>query len=229
MPLRAVTLDVYSALFDTVSGLTAAVAELLRARGASGDPPALARQWRQRHAEALLILNALDRGPAHNRTAIELAARFVLRALRPPLTPDELTTLAAAWERLPPWPETVEVLRSLRSRPLLLASVSNGDDIMQRRLLATLPVPLDHVVSTEGGRFKPHPSVYARALAILRVGAAEVLHVAGSQTDAMGATAAGITTLWVNRTGEPVLDPRFAPAFERPDLRGVIPDLDSLA
>lgn len=229
MPIRAVTLDVYSALFDTVSGLTAAVAEVLRGRGAGGDAAAPARQWRQRHAEALLLLNAVDREPARNRDAIEMAARFVLRNLEPPLTSDESQKLVAAWERLPPWPETVAVLRVLRERPLLLASLSNGDDIMQRRLLATLPVPLDHVISTEGGRFKPHPSVYAKTLATLGVAAGDILHVAGSPTDAMGATAAGITTVWVNRTGDAVLDPRFAPTFECPDLRGVIPVLDSLA
>ncbi|HEU5298240.1 MAG TPA: HAD-IA family hydrolase [bacterium] len=235
MPIRAVTLDVYSALFDTVSGLTAAAAGVLRGRepgdprASAGDARALARQWRQRHAESLLILNALDREPARNRDAIEIAARFVLRELRPPLTASELGHLVAAWERLPPWPEAPDVLRALRARPLILASLSNGDEDMQRRLLATLPVHVDHVISTEGGRFKPHPSVYANALAALGVGAGEVLHVAGSPTDAMGATASGITTLWVNRTGEPVLDPRYAPAFESRDLHRVVPVLDSLS
>ncbi|HXF83066.1 MAG TPA: HAD-IA family hydrolase [bacterium] len=228
MPLKAVTLDVYSALVDTVGGLASAVGALLRARGAAGEPRALAHLWRQRHAEALLVLTALDREPARNRVAIELAARFVLRELRPPLSDEELDLLVEAWEHLPPWPETEGVLRALRERGLLLGSLSNGDEMMLRRLLARLPVAFDHVISTEGGRFKPHPSIYARALQRLQVVREELLHVAGSPTDAMGATAAGITTLWVNRTGEPVLDPRFAPAYESPDLRGVIPVVDSL-
>jgi 2-haloacid dehalogenase len=227
MPPTAVTLDVYSALFDTVSGLASAVAALLQARGAAGEPRPLAQLWRQRHAEALLILTALDREPARNRVAIELAARFALRELQPPLTAEELDRLVEAWEHLPPWPETEEVLRALRDRGLRLASLSNGDELMQRRLLARLPVALDYVISTEGGRFKPHPSVYARALRLLQVDRKELLHVAGSATDAMGATAAGIATLWVNRTGEPVLDPRLAPAFQAPDLRGVLAVLDA--
>jgi FMN phosphatase YigB (HAD superfamily) len=45
----------------------------------------------------------------------------------------------------------------------------------------------------------------------------------------MGATAAGITTLWVNRTDEPVLDARYAPAFESRDLHSIAPVLDALA
>lgn len=226
---RAVTFDVYSALFDTVGGLTGAVAELLRRRGAGGEARTLARAWRSKHAESLLVATALDREPAGNRAAIEAAARFALRAILPPLSGDEAHALVAAWERLPPWPEAIGVLQAVRGRPLVLASLSNGDAEMQRALLATLAVPFDHVISTEGGRFKPHPSVYRKALQILGVGAAELLHVAGSATDAMGATAAEIRTLWVNRTGEPVLDPRLAPAFEGPDLSSVLLVLDRLA
>lgn len=227
--IRAVTFDVYSALFDTVGGLTGAVAEVLRRRAAEGDPRAFARAWRRRHAEYLLAATALDREPASNRAAIEASARHALRELAPPPAEEEVAALVAAWERLPPWPEAIGVLQAVRGRPLALASLSNGDAEMQRALLGTLPVRFDHVISTEGGRFKPHPTVYQKALHILGVGANELLHVAGSATDAMGATAAGIRTLWINRTGEPVLDPRLAPEFEGPDLRHVLSVLDQLA
>jgi len=87
MTIRAVTLDVYSALFDTVSGLTAAVTGVLRRRNAIDDPRTVARRWRQKHAECLLVLNSLDRAPASNREAIEIAARFALRDVQPPLAP----------------------------------------------------------------------------------------------------------------------------------------------
>lgn len=228
MTIRALTFDVYSALFDTIGGLTTAVAGLLSRRGVSGDPGALARAWRGAHAEYLLVATALDREPASNRRAIEAAARFALRNVASALSEEEMAVLLAAWEQLPPWPEAGEVLRAVRARPLVLASLSNGDAQMQRALLGTLRVPFDHVISTEGGRFKPHPSVYAMTLEILGVRAHELLHVAGSATDAMGATAAGITTLWIHRTGAAVLDPRLAPRFEARDLSHVLPALDTL-
>jgi len=229
MVVSAVTFDVYSALFDTVSGLAAAAAAPLSRRGSKEDPRAVARSWRSKHAESLLIANALDREPAGNRAAIERSARFALRLLTPPLDDGEMAALVEAWERLPPWPETVEVLTAVRARPITVASLSNGDEVMQRRLLATLPVPFDTIISTEGGRFKPHPSVYAKTLQVLGVRPEELLHVAGSATDAMGATAAGITTLWINRTDEPVLDPRYAPAFQGSDLHSVVRVLESPA
>ncbi|MDR7484485.1 MAG: HAD-IA family hydrolase [Armatimonadota bacterium] len=227
MAVRAVTFDVYSALFDIVAGLAGALAALFRRRGLSHDPTASARTWRQKHMEYLLIANSLDREPASNRRAIEAAARYALRWLNPPPAGDELQALVAAWEHLPPWPETGEVLQTVRRMPLVLGALSNGDEDMLRALLGTLPVQFDAMVSTQGGKFKPHPSVYRKALRTLGVGAEELLHVAGSPTDAMGATAEGITTVWVNRTGDAVADPRLAPAHEIRTLAG-LPELLSV-
>lgn len=225
--IRAVTFDVYSAVFDTVSGLSDALTQPLRRRGVDGNPRPLARAWRQKHMEYLLVATALDRETPPNRRAIELSASYVLRTLHPPLDTGELARLTAAWEHLPPWPEAGEVLHEVRARPLVLAALSNGDAGMLHALLARLPVRFEHVISTEGGPFKPHPSVYERALRVLEIPAENLLHVAGSPTDAMGATAAGIRTVWINRSGDAVLDPRYAPAHECPDLRGVLPVLEA--
>ncbi len=223
MALRAITFDVYSALFDTMTGLTEALRDLFQRRSHNEDPAAVARAWRQKHMEYLLVVNSLERERASNRRAIEASAGYVLRRLQPPVTPGELRALLGAWERLPPWPEAAEVLREVRRRPLILAALSNGDEGMLRALLTAVPVPFDAIISTEGGKFKPHPSVYQKALERLRVRPDELLHVAGSATDAVGATAAGIPTVWVNRTGDAVIDARLAPAHQTGDLRGVLP------
>jgi len=225
--IRAITFDVYSALYDTVSGLQRALGALLQARGAGGDPAALARAWRQRHMEYLLIANSLDREPARNRTALDASARQTLAAHRPPPTADELSHLIHAWETLPPWPETVGVLTQVRRQPVILGTLSNGDADMLQALLRRLSVTFDHIISTEGGKFKPHPSVYAKALDALGVEREALLHVAGSATDAAGATAFGIRTVWVNRSGNLIADPRFAPAYELPDLTGLTGILDN--
>ncbi len=222
MSIRAVTLDVYAALFDTPGSLAPALEELFRRRGVPDDPYVVARTWREKQRESLLVANSLGREPASNRHAIEAAARYALRGLTPPLSAEEARVLVRAWEHLRPWPEVAEVLQAMRGRPLILAVLSNGDREMLRTLLTTLPVPFDHIISTEGGRFKPHPSVYRKALDVLGVPAGELLHVAGSATDAMGATAVGIRTIWVNRSREAVIDPRLSPAHEVADLRGVL-------
>lgn len=225
--LRAITFDVYSALFDIVTGLTGAVGDLFARREVREDAAAAARLWRQKHMEYLLIANALDREPASNRRAIEASARYALRRLVPAPTPPEVAALVSAWEHLPPWPEVVHVIAEVRRRPVVLATLSNGDEDMLRPLLATLPVAFDQIISTEGGKFKPHPSAYWRTLERLGVPAGAWLHVAGSATDAMGATAAGIRTVWVNRARDAVIDARLAPAHDVADLTGAIPLLDN--
>jgi 2-haloacid dehalogenase len=229
VPIRAVSFDVYSALFDTLTGLADALSQPLRRRGVDSNSRPLARVWRQKHMEYLLVATALDRETAANRRAIELSAVYALRALQPPLDADELARLIGAWEYLPPWPEVAEVLHNVRARPIVLAALSNGDAGMLHALLGRLSVRFDHVISAEGGPFKPHPAVYAKALRVLRISAEDLLHVAGSPTDAMGATAAGIRTVWINRGGDAVVDPRFAPAHEFPDLRGVLSVLHNSA
>jgi 2-haloacid dehalogenase len=223
MTIRAVTFDVYSALYDTPAGLAPALASLFRHRRLSQDPLQVARAWREAHREYLFLANSLDREPASNRRAIEASARHALRSLQPPLTPEEERALVRAWEHLPPWPEAAAVLSEVRRRPLTVAALSNGDRGMLEALTAALPVRFDQIISTEGGKFKPHPSVYLKALEVLGVRAEDLLHVAGSPTDAVGATAAGIPTVWVNRAGGAVLDARFAPAHETRDLWGVLP------
>lgn len=223
MPVRAVTFDVYSAMFDTVRGLTDALRAFFHDRGRTGNAGAAARAWRRAHMDYLLIANSLDREPASNRAAIEASARYVLRSLAPQPGAAELEALVHAWERLPAWPEAAEVLTEVRRRPLALAVFSNGDYRMLDALMRTFPVRFDRIISVEGGKFKPHPSVYRKALAEMGVPAGDLLHVAGSPTDAAGATAAGLRTIWINRAGDAVVDPRFAPAHQAEDLRGILP------
>jgi len=229
MNLGAVSFDIYSALYDTPAGLARAVAPVLKARGVTGDPLAVARAWRHKQREYLQVANSLDREPASNRRAIEASARYTLRGLVPALSAEEVAALVAAWEDLPPWPEAAEALGEVRRRGLVLATLSNGDEDMLRALLdRTLPLRFDYLISTEGGRFKPHPSAYRRALETLGVRVEDLLHVAGAATDAMGATAYGIRTVWVNRAADAVVDPRFAPAHEIATLGDLPPLLDAL-
>lgn len=229
MAIRAITFDVYSALFDTLGGLADAITQILRWRGTEGDPRPLARAWRQKHMEYLLVATALGADAPTNRRAIEQSALHTFRILNPPLGTAELERLTSAWEHLPPWPEAVGVLQAVRSRPVVLGALSNGDEDMLHAVLRRLPVPFDHVISTGGGPFKPHRAVYEKALRMLGVLPEELLHVAGSPTDAMGATAAGISTVWINRGGDAVVEPTLRPAYEGRDLHTVVHILTELS
>lgn len=217
--LKAITFDIYTAVFDTAGSIESALEEFFQRRNIDQNVSAVAKVWRQKHFDFLLLANSLEREPASNRRAIMEAARYALRQVDSPPNEDDLAHLAGAWERLTPWPDALEVLAEVRRMPVVLGALSNGDEDMLRALLATLPVSFDVVVSTEGSKFKPHPSVYGKALEMCDATSDTFIHVAGSVNDAMGATAAGIETIWTNRTGDTALDSRFAPAHEVRDLR----------
>ena len=94
-------------------------------------------------------------------------------------------------------------------------------------VLAALAEPfgadMDHILSAEtAGVYKPHPAVYDLPEAELGIAKAEVLHVAGSPNDAMGAIAGGMACYWSNRTGDRVLDPAYPPTAEGADLTGAL-------
>ena len=220
--LKAVTFDIYTAVFDTAGSIAGVLETHLQQRRLEEDATSIARVWRQKHFDFLLLANSLEREPASNRRAIHEAARYALRHIRPSPTEVELRELTSAWERLTPWPDALEVLSEVRRQPVVLGALSNGDEDMLQTLLATLPVAFDVVVSTEGSKFKPHPSVYARALDLCGATRSDFIHIAGSVNDAMGATAAGIETIWINRTGDAPLDTRFAPAYEVKDLKSAL-------
>src|SRR3989449_10117835 len=137
--------------------------------------------------EYLLIANSLDRESARNRTALEASARHTLAALRPPLSRDELSHLIDAWKTLPPWPDTVGVLTQVRRLPVILGTLSNGDADMLEALLGRLPVAFARIISTEAGRFNPHPPAYAKPRKALGGDQADLRHSPDSPTAAAGA------------------------------------------
>jgi putative hydrolase of the HAD superfamily len=119
------------------------------------------------------------------------------------------------------FPEAPDVLRELKRRGLLLATVTNrafGGERFRRELReADLDPGWDaHAISVEAGYLKPHAALFEHALRELAVAPAEALMVGNSLLeDVAGAARLGIHTAW-----------RRSP----PDAEGVEPDVtvDSL-
>ena len=218
-----ITFDVYSALFDIESSLVPPVKTAL---GADGDALELVRNWRRKQMEWVLISNSLGGArltfESITRRALDDSLARARRNLPEPVRAD----LAAVWRTLRPWPEAAPVLQEVKDRGYVVGWLSNGDEAMLRALLPLLPPVVDHVFSTEqAGHYKPHPSVYALPLRALRLKASDVLHVAGSITDVIGAKAAGLPCVWSNRRREPLPDPGNPPDAQVADLSGLLPIL----
>jgi putative hydrolase of the HAD superfamily len=109
-----------------------------------------------------------------------------------------------------------DFLAALDEAGIATALVTNSSTMAQLAKLEAvgLATAFDAVViSGQVGVAKPDPGIFGRALDELHLTAADVWHVGDSlSTDVAGAVAAGIWSVWLNRTGR-----QLAPSDPRPD------------
>ncbi len=101
------------------------------------------------------------------------------------------------------YPDAAPALRTWRERGLRTVCVSNWDyelgDVLEEVGLAS---ELDGVVTSAGaGARKPDPAIFAPALRIAGCEASEAFHVGDSAEDVLGARAAGIAVIRIDREG----------------------------
>ncbi len=106
--------------------------------------------------------------------------------------------LEARWDELAPWPGAGSVLREL-ARKGPLGVVTNCSEVLGRRAAALVGAPFGAVVTAESaGCYKPDPRIYSAGVEALGAHPDEVLFVAGSPLDVVGAHAAGLRVAWHN-------------------------------
>ena len=118
---------------------------------------------------------------------------------------DVLAALLAAL-RFQAFPDVLPGLTRLRRAGLRLVVVSNWDVSLHDRLAETGIAGLVHgaIASAELGAPKPDPAIFAHALTMAGVPAAEAIHAGDSlREDVEGARAAGVEPVLVCREGEP--------------------------
>jgi putative hydrolase of the HAD superfamily len=130
----------------------------------------------------------------------ERCAALVSERLGAEITVDELVQAI----RFEAYPDAIPALRSLRDRGQRLVAVSNWDYSLPRVLeRCGLGELLDGAISSAvAGARKPDPAIFAPALELARCGPEQALHVGDTpDEDVAGASAAGIRSLLIDRTG----------------------------
>jgi putative hydrolase of the HAD superfamily len=203
---RAVLLDAMGTLLTFAPPAPLLRRALTAATGADPGEDACRAAIR---AEIAYYRAHLDEG----RDAASLAAlrRRCAEAMRPALpppasgAPGELLTQALLGAlRFAAYPDAAPALRRLRAGGARLVVVSNWDVSLHERLAETGLAPLvdGAISSAEAGSAKPDAGIFARALALAGVGAAEAWHAGDSpDADVAGARAAGIAAVLVDRDG----------------------------
>jgi 2-haloacid dehalogenase len=205
--------DQYGTVVDMQGGLRDVATPFLKAKAWQGDPNAFVTWWRRTHFENSMIDALLHRDHTPYREISHLSVRQVMDRAGIAYTEGEVRGLVAAIEHLRCFPEVPRALERLHPRYKLVV-LSNGDPDMLETAKQYHGIPFDAVISVaEANAFKPHRSTYEMAARKMGVSMEDVLFVANHEFDCVGAKAAGMRTVFIDRRRRP-----FARWPYQPDL-----------
>jgi 2-haloacid dehalogenase len=225
-PYQAVVFDAYGTLFDVYS-ITTLAEQLFPTQGS-----AIAALWRDKQIEYTRLISLSDPHGAKGSRFYEsfwsltrLSLRYTLERLKLTWRESDEEQLMAQYAKLQAFPENLAVLRKLKAQGVATAILSNGSPEMLASAVSSAGMEslLDHVISIDGiKQFKTMPQSYSLVTERFHCQPVEVLFVSSNAWDALGATWAGFTTLWINRQGLPyeTLGPR--PHFVGSNLDAVL-------
>ncbi len=206
---RLVVLDVNETLSD-MSPLASRFDDV-------GAPAHLATGWFAGVLRDGFALTAVDASDSFARIAAE-SLRVVLHGL--PLNrgaAEAASHIMDGFGSLPVHADVPDGLAALRGLGIRLVTLSNGSAAVAEALFdrAGIAQHVERLMTVEDvGRWKPAPEAYAYAVAQCGVDPQDAMLVAVHPWDTDGASRAGLSTAWINRTGGP-----YPEYFRAPDLQ----------
>ncbi len=215
---QVLAFDLYGTLVDPI----AISSELGQVLGGS-DGRMVARLWRLTQLEYAFRLTVMGRYQDF-RWVTSRALDFAVASVGARLTERQARRLVELYDHLQPFPDAVPALQALAGMGYELAVLSNGTRSMIRNCLENSGLGgfFGQRISVDEVRvFKPSPLVYRHAAERLSLPAGHIRLVTCNAFDSVGASAAGMRTVWVNRSAAP-----FDTIGAQPDL--TVPALDRL-
>jgi 2-haloacid dehalogenase len=202
--VKGLLFDVFGTVVDWRTGVATEAEAFFAARGTAIDALAFADAWRAKYQPAMEAVRSGGRG----YVALDILHRENLDAtpsefgLADSLGPDDRAALNRAWEKLPPWPDSVPGLTKLKSR-FAIATCSNGSIALMTWLAKFGGLPWDAILGAEIARdYKPQEKVYLDSASALGLAPAEVMMVAAHNGDLAAARSFGLKTAFVHRPTE---------------------------
>ena len=201
--IKALFFDVGGSMLDWRTGMVTQLQTWGAARGSTVDWEAFAERWRVLGLNSTLHTsrNTLPQGNidgVHRQVLDTVLAEFGVEDVSAAQR-DDMTLF---WHHLPAWPEVAEGLQRLRTRFVVST-------------LTILSVPLVISCSREAGlvwdfiiscemleEYKPHPSIYRRAVELLGLSPDQAMMVAAHSLDLDAAKKEGLRTALVTRPEE---------------------------
>jgi 2-haloacid dehalogenase len=193
---EALIFDVFGTVVDWRNGVAAVCAQAFKDKQIGFDPFSFADLWRGQYQPAMERIRSGGRG----YIALDILHRENLdlvlddTGLSPRFSSAERDALAHAWEKLPPWPDSVAALTALKQR-FIVAPCSNGSIALMTRLAKFGGLPWDAIVGAEiASDYKPRAVVYLASCAALGLAPSQVMMVAAHNDDLEAAAACGLQT-----------------------------------
>jgi 2-haloacid dehalogenase len=219
---KVIAFDIYSASLD-INGSAIPIVDEVIDDLSSDECAEFFKTWRLQQWNYLLLNNSMKDGYYSYRYITERVLEYTEKKFDISLTKAQKKRLMEIWTSFKAWPEAKRVIEELKRRGYKVAMLSNGDEDMLLPLQESTGIEFDYVFSGDQARcYKPSPGIYNNALKRLGLKADELLHVAGSVFDVMGAKSAGLHCAWSNRYKEYILDTRYIPDYEVSSLANLL-------
>ncbi len=201
---QALIFDVFGTVVDWRTGVASEVHRIFAGKPLAVDSLAFADAWRAEYQPAMATIRGGNRGYValeilHRENLERLLARF---GLADALGDAEKAELNRAWERLPPWPDSVAGLSRLRQH-YLIAACSNGSIALMSRLAKFAGLPWHAILGADIAKaYKPQRQVYLKSCEALGLAPQEVMMVAAHNGDLHAAADCGLQTAFIVRRSE---------------------------
>ncbi len=201
--VKAVLFDTFGSVVDWRGSVVAEMTTFGHDRGIEADWTAFADAWRAAYKPSMDRV----RSGARPWTVLDVLHRESLEALLVQfgiagLSEGDLDHLTRIWHRLTPWPDSVAGLTRLKRR-YVISPLSNGNMALLVNLAKHAGLPWDTVLGSDIPRaYKPDPSVYLGACAMLGLAPGQVMMAAAHNYDLAAARALGMRTGFFARPHE---------------------------
>lgn len=210
---ECLTFDCYGTLIDWESGILAALKPILETHHRNMSDDSILELYGSLEAQA-------ESGEYRSyRQILQFVTQRIASRMSFALYENEISALPDSLKNWPPFPDTIEALRRLKSR-FRLAVISNTDDELFAETAKVLQVPFDFIITAQQARsYKPSHRNFELALERIGLPKEKILHCAQSiHHDIVPTRELGIANVWVNRRAGKRGPGATKPASGLPDM-----------
>ncbi len=198
--VRALTFDVFGTCVDWRTGVAAEARRIGAQKGVDTDWEKLADSWRVLY---MPYMNKVRNGELPWTNFDRLHRMSLDQVLHDMdiegFDSDARDELTIAWEKLPPWPDSIPGLTRLGQR-FTVSTLSNGNRSQQSALMQFAGLPFQRLMSAEDfHHYKPDSEIYLGAASALALEPSQVMMVAAHKGDLRAAQSNGLRTAFVER------------------------------